>query len=82
MKNALIHLKQFIICIAISIKNYIIHKLRSCKEWIFGKLAQVRDWICDKFIRPIRNALLSIFQFLRYYLCGHWWPGLKANIIE
>lgn len=61
-----------------SAKNYIHYVFITIQESISNLHFAIAKWIETKIVRPIRNAFRTVIQFLRYWVCAHWWPNFKS----
>ncbi|CAG9537136.1 unnamed protein product [Cercopithifilaria johnstoni] len=59
-------------------KNYIRYTLVTIKNSILNFFSAAVKWMKTEIVEPVRNAFHAVVQFLRYWLCAHWWPNLKS----
>ncbi|KAM3724800.1 Microtubule-associated protein futsch [Dirofilaria immitis] len=62
----------------IAVKNYIRFALITLQNSVSNFFSAVVQWIKTKIIVPVQNAAYAVIQFLRYWLCAHWWPNFKS----
>lgn len=65
-------------------KNSIITAMCICRTLITvqnligGFFAATGKWLKARIMDPIQSAYHAVMQFLKYWLCGHWWPDLES----
>ncbi|CAJ0942461.1 unnamed protein product, partial [Mesorhabditis belari] len=47
-------------------------------SWICAGLVAIAKWWRTCVLTPIGNGFRKLGQFLRYWLCAHWWPDFCA----
>ncbi|CAI5446007.1 unnamed protein product [Caenorhabditis angaria] len=55
------------------LKHFVFNFRESCRELA----TNCRNWIQRAIVERTKYCYKQIKEFLRYWFCAHWWPGLK-----